>query len=135
MVGAGRPSYQDTIRARANEGQGAAGGERANTVLSESWRPGGPFQARKAAAAALGEAAHGSPQARQAREFLEERLSDPDFRVRGEIAAALARIGDRQAIGAIERTLASELDGRARRRKREAITALREGRGPTAPVA
>jgi len=130
-----RPSFQDTIRARAFEGLGALGGERAIAALCESWRPGGPFQSRKAAAAALGEAASGTPQARQAREFLEEHLSDPDFRVRGEIAAALARIGDRQAIGAIERTLASELDGRARRRMREAITNLREGSGTTTQVA
>jgi aminopeptidase N len=132
---AGRPSYQETIRARAFEGLGALGGERAIAILCESWRAGGPFQARKAAAAALGEAANGTPQARQTREFLEERLTDPDFRVRGEIAAALARIGDRQAIAAIERALASELDGRARRRMREAVTTLREGSGTTTQVA
>ena len=131
---AGRPSYQDTIRARAFEGLGALGGESAVDVLCQSWRSGGAFHARKAAAAALAEAATGTPQARRARGFLEEHLSDPDFRVRGEIAAALARIGDRQAVGSIERALAAELDGRARRRMRDAITALREGSGTSAQV-
>jgi len=130
-----RPSYQDTIRARALEGLGALGGERAVAILCEAWQPGGPFQARKALAAALAEAAAGTPQVRLAREFLEERLADPDFRVRGEVAASLARLGDRQAIGGIERTLAAELDGRARRRLREAITALREGSGTSTQVA
>ncbi|HEY4186352.1 MAG TPA: M1 family aminopeptidase [Polyangia bacterium] len=124
-----RPSFQDTIRARALEGLGALGGDRAIELLCKAWRPGGPFQARKALVAALGEAANGTPQVRAVREFLEERIADADFRVRGEIAAALARLGDRQAIPAIERTLAAELDGRARRRMREAVTSLREGSG------
>jgi len=129
-----RPSYQDTIRARAFEGLGALGGERAIEILCQSWRTGGPFQARKAAAAALAEAATGTPQARLARDFLEEHLSDSDFRVRGEIAAALARLGDRHAIAGIERALAAELDGRARRRMREALTSLREGSGTSTQV-
>jgi len=131
---ANRPSFQDTIRARALEGLGAVGGERAITFLRDAWRPGGAFQARKALVTALAEAARGTPHVRTVREFLEDRLDDADFRVRGEIAAGLARLGDADALPAIERTLAAELDGRARRRMRDAITDLREGAKPTEQV-
>lgn len=131
----GRPSFQDTIRTRALEGIGAGGDEAAFTVLRETWRPGGPFQSRKALVAAVAEAAYGTTSTRAAREFLEARLADPDFRVRGEVAAGLARLGDAQAIGAIERALAAELDGRARRRMREAAAELREGTRPSEQIA
>ena len=129
-----RPSFQDTIRARALEGLGVLGGEAALIILRESWRPAGPFQSRKALVAAMGEAARGTAHVRATREFLEDRLTDPDFRVRGEIAAALARLGEREAITSIERALAAELDGRARRRMRDAITELREGSGAASQV-
>ena len=127
---ANRASFQDIIRARALEGLGAVGGERAITALRDAWRPGGGFQSRKALVTALVEAARGTPHIRAVREFLEDRFDDNDFRVRGDIAAGLARLGDADAVPAIERTLAAELDGRARRRMREAITDLREGTKP-----
>ena len=124
---ASRPSFQDTIRARALDGLGALGGEQALSFLREAWRPGGPFPARKALVAALVEAARGTLHVRGTREYLEDRMTDPDFRVRGEIAAGLARLGDGEAVATIERALAAELDGRARRRMLDAIRDLREG--------
>jgi aminopeptidase N len=127
---ANRASFQDIIRARALEGLGAIGGERAIHLLRDAWRPGGAFQSRKALVMALVEAGRGTPHIRAVREFLEDRFDDPDFRVRGDIAAGLARLGDADAVPAIERALAAELDGRARRRMREAITDLREGSKP-----
>jgi len=124
---ASRPSFLDTIRTRALEGLAVCGDEAAFAALRDEWRPGGAFQSRKALVAAVAEVAVGTPHARAARELLESLITDPDFRVRGEVAAALARLGDVQAIAAIERALAAELDGRSRRRMREAITELREG--------
>jgi aminopeptidase N len=75
----------------------------------------------------MAELGAGRPQARAAREFVEECLRDPDFRVRGDAAAALVRLGDPQAAPAIERALAAELDGRSRRRMSDALRDLRDG--------
>jgi aminopeptidase N len=126
-----RPSYQDVIRTRAIEGLGATGDERAVLLLRAEWHPGGPFPPRRAIVAALAEVAQGTLAARGVREFLEDRLADPDFRVRMAVSAALLRLADRAAVPAIERALVAELDGRARRVMRDAITELREGTRPT----
>ncbi|MES1205152.1 MAG: M1 family aminopeptidase [Pseudomonadota bacterium] len=122
-----RPSYQDIIRTRAIEGLGATGDERAIVVLRAAWRGAGTFQSRRAVVAALADLAQGSANPRPVREFIEDRFSDPDFRVRMEVAQGLARLGDRHAVPAIQRALDAELDGRARRRMQEALTQLREG--------
>ena len=129
-----RPSYQDVIRTRAIEGLGATGDERAVLLLRAEWRPGGPFPPRRAIVAALAEVAQGTLFVRGVREFLEDRITDRDFRVRMAVAAALLRLADRAAIPALERALAAELDGRARRVMRDAITELREGGRPTERV-
>jgi hypothetical protein len=79
---------------------------------------------------ATAELGTGTPHARQAREFIEGCFHDPDFRVRGEAASSLARIGSPEAVPAIERALGAELDGRARRRMAEAIRELHESGRP-----
>jgi HEAT repeat protein len=63
---------------------------------------------------------------RRARERIEGWLADPDFRVRGEAASSLALLADGRAVPAIEAALHAELDGRAKRRMREAISELRD---------
>jgi aminopeptidase N len=125
----GKPSFQDVLRTRAVEGLGFSGDERALAVIRGAWRPhgAGVFLARRAVVAATAELSAGTSFARAGREFVEDCLADPDFRVRGEAAAALARIGLPEAIPAIERTLAAELDGRARRRMSDAVRTLRDG--------
>jgi aminopeptidase N len=125
-----KPSYQDVLRTRALEGLGATGDERAILLLRAEWRPSGPFPSRRALVLALAEIAQGTLAARGVREFLEDRFADDDFRVRFAVAEALSRLGDRAAVPAIERALAAELDGRARRRMRDAISELREGSRP-----
>ena len=84
------------------------------------------FQSRRAAVTALARLAEGTGNARRARETLEATLSDPDFRVRMDAAAGLVEIGDVRSIPAIERARGGELDGRAKRRFRNAITQIRE---------
>jgi hypothetical protein len=79
---------------------------------------------------ALGRLAEGTVRARDARERLEACLADPDFRVRMDAAVALVEIGDVRAIPAIERARAAELDGRAKRRFKHAVTQLREKGAP-----
>ena len=120
-------SFQDILRTRAIESLGATGDERAIQILRQEWRSGGSFSSRKALVIALAELAIGTTHVRAVREYLEDRANDRDFRVRGEIAVQLARLGDRGALPTIERLLAAELDGRAKRRMRDALTDLRDG--------
>ena len=64
----------------------------------------------------------------RARELLERALDDRDFRVRMEAASGLVTLADARAIPALERATRAELDGRAKRRLREAVRDLtREG--------
>jgi aminopeptidase N len=127
---AARPSYQDVIASRAIEGLGKTGDGRALPLIRDAWRPGAAFPAHRAVVAALAELARGTDLARTARESIEERLRDPDFRVRGEAAAALGRLGLTEAIPTIRGAIAAELDGRARRRMLDAIRALEDGARP-----
>jgi len=119
-----RPSYQDVIRSRTIEGLGRSGDERAFPILRDAWRAGLPWVTRRAIVAAAAELARGTGIARAAREFIETRLSDRDFRVRGEAASALARLGSIEATAALRGARAAEMDGRARRRIEEAIRDL-----------
>jgi aminopeptidase N len=129
-----RASYQDVIRSRAVEGLGRSGDERAFPILREIWRPGLPWVTRRAIVAAVAELARGTAIARAGREFIETRLADRDFRVRGEAASALARLGSVEAIAALRSARAAELDGRARRRMEEAIRDLESGTRPSEEI-
>jgi len=124
-----RPSFQDMIRARAIEGLGATGDEAAIPLVEEAFASSVSIYSRRAAVAALGRLAEGTLHARRARERCEGWLNDPDFRVRIEASSSLALLGDVRAVPAIEAALRAELDGRARRRMREAIDELREKGG------
>ncbi|HEY7374499.1 MAG TPA: M1 family aminopeptidase, partial [Polyangia bacterium] len=126
-----RPSYQDVIRSRAIEGLGRSGDERAFPILRDAWRAGAPWVTRRAIVAAAAELARGTGIARAAREFIEARLGDRDFRVRGEAAVALARLGSVEATAALRSARAAELDGRARRRMEDAIRDLEAGTRPS----
>ncbi len=121
-----RRVYMDTIRARALEGLGATSDDAAYAVVEAAITRKASFQSRRAAVTALGRLAEGTAHARRARERLEACLADPDFRVRMDAALALAEIGDARSIAAIERARSAELDGRVKRRYRNAITQLRE---------
>jgi aminopeptidase N len=125
-----RPSYQDVIASRAIEGLGKTGDERALPLIRAAWRPGAAFPTHRAVVAALAELARGTGMARAARETIEERLRDRDFRVRGEAAAALGRLGLAEATPALRGAIAAELDGRARRRMNDALRTLEDGARP-----
>ncbi|HVV15911.1 MAG TPA: M1 family aminopeptidase [Polyangia bacterium] len=125
-----RPSYMDLVASRAIEGLGQTGDERALPLIRDAWRPGAGFPARRAVVGALAELARGTPQARAAREAIELRLGDRDFRVRGEAAVALGRLGLTDALPALRSALAGELDGRTRRRINEAIRDIEDGSRP-----
>jgi aminopeptidase N len=121
-----RRAYMDMIRARALDGLGATSDEAAYPILEAAITRTVSFQSRRAAVTALARLAEGTANARRARERLEACLADPDFRVRMDAATALVEIGDARSIPAIERARAGELDGRAKRRFRNAVKDLRE---------
>jgi aminopeptidase N len=123
----GRRAYMDMLRARALEGLGLSADEAAYPVVeAAAGNRAASFQSRRAAVTALGRLGEGTANARRAREYLEACLADRDFRVRMDAGLALADLGDMRAIPAIERAHKAELDGRAKRRFRSAITQLRE---------
>ena len=125
-----RDSFQDVVAGRAIDGLGQTGDPRAFPLIREAWRPEAKFPARRAVVAAMAELARGTGLARVAREAIEERLRDGDFRVRGEAAAALARLGLPEAVPAIRRALAAELDGRTKRRMGDAVRDIEDGARP-----
>ena len=125
-----RPSFQAVIASRAIEGLGRTGDERAFPLIRAAWRAAAPFPARRAVVAALAELGRGTGLARAAREAIEERLRDGDFRVRIEAALALGRLGLVDAVPAIRAALAGELDGRTKRRMNEAIRDIEDGARP-----
>ena len=125
-----RPSFQALIASRAIEGLGKTGDARAFPLIRNAWRPEAPFPARRAVVAALAELARGTDLARAAREAIEERLRDGDFRVRLEAAMALGRLGLTDALPAIRSALTAELDGRTKRRMNEAIRDIEDGARP-----
>jgi aminopeptidase N len=125
----GRPSYLDVIRQHACTGLGELREpeetrDAALKLLRQELVWGNPPQSRRAAADALGRLGEGRPEIRVA---LTERLDDPDFRMRGAIVHALLWLGDARAVDALETQLSRELDGRVKRRIREAVRDLREG--------
>jgi aminopeptidase N len=121
-----RNSFQDVIRARAIDGLGATGDEAALPLVEAAFAPDASIYARRAVVGALTRLAEGTLHVRRARERLEGWLCDPDFRVRMDAASSLAALADARAVPAIEVALHGELDGRAKRRMREAISELRE---------
>jgi HEAT repeat protein len=125
-----RAAYQDTIRARAIDGLGATGDEAAIPLVEEAYAQSTSIYARRAAVSALGRLAEGTKHVRRARERCEGWLADPDFRVRLDAASALSLLGDLRAIPALEAALKAELDGRTKRRLRDAINDLREKGAP-----
>jgi aminopeptidase N len=128
-------SFQQTLKTRAMEGLGASGDERALPVLLGAANPADPFPARRTLIQAVTELVDGTPHLRTAREFLERMLRDRDFRVRAEAAASLARLRQTASRPALESALASELDGRGKRRLEEALEDLRSGLIPDQQLA
>ncbi len=125
-----RPSYMDLVATRAIEGLGQTGDERALPLIRDAWRPGAGWAARRAVVGALAELARGTGMARAAREAIEPHLADRDFRVRGESAVALGRLGLTDALPVLRHALSAELDGRARRRLNDAIREIDEATRP-----
>nr|HEX4316931.1 M1 family aminopeptidase [Kofleriaceae bacterium] len=128
-----RESFTDVIRQHAYRGLAEARDDSAIALLVDGLRWGRPTQGRRAAAGALAVLVRGrrDREARDVRERVELLLADKDFRVQAAAVEALYVIGDPAAIGALQRMIDRELDGRLRRRGREIVRDLEDG----APIA
>jgi aminopeptidase N len=91
-------------------------------------RYGSPAAGRADAMLTLAAAARGGDAARlrEARQALEGYLDDPDFEVRAKVPEALAELGDKAAIPALQRSLRAEVQDEQRRPREEALRKLRE---------
>jgi aminopeptidase N len=125
-----RDSFLDIIRQHAYRGLAEARDESALPLLLDAIGYGKSSHGRRAAASALARMVRGRRDRfeTEARERIEELLWDPDFRMQGAAIEALAVIGDPGAIAELERLVRRDLDGRLRRRAREVIRDLEEGR-------
>jgi aminopeptidase N len=115
-----RQSWGDVIRAGALDGMAALRNEDALDAVIQRTAYGYPTRGRRAAIAALAQISD----SRRVREHLESLLEDRDPHLKIEVVAALERLGDGRARGALRRLQDGELDGRVLRRVREAIREL-----------
>jgi aminopeptidase N len=125
-----RDSYLDVVRQHAYRGLAEARDDAAIPLLLEGTRYGRVSQGRRAALGALAQLGQGRQdrEGRDVRERIEEHLTDPDFRVQQAALEALAVLADPRALPALRRAVEVNLDGRIRRRGREIIRDLEEGR-------
>jgi aminopeptidase N len=125
-----RDSYRDLIRRHVYLGLAELRDDGTIELLREGAAYGRALGGRRAALEALAQLVRGRRDARvrEVRELCEDLLRDPDFMVQLSAIHALDQIGDPASIPALDALSARALDGRLRRRAREAIRDLREGR-------
>jgi aminopeptidase N len=135
-MAAERDSFIDVIRGHAYRGLAEARDETALPLLMAGTEYGRVSHGRRAALGAVAELVKGRRDRaeRDVRERAEELLRDADFRVQSAALEALAVLGDLASLGALHALIDRELDGRLRRRAREIVRDIGEGRGPTAEV-
>jgi aminopeptidase N len=126
----GRDSYRDLIRRHVYLGLAELRDDDTIELLREGATYGRVLGGRRAALEALAELVRGrrDVRSREVRELCEDLLRDPDFMVQLSAIHALDQIGDAASIPALEALAARALDGRLRRRAREAVRDLRDGR-------
>lgn len=120
-----KESFNEVIRVGVFDGYAELKDPQAIPIVIEWTRYGKPHAAREAATKALGKLGEGKP---EVTDHLVRLLDDPWFRVRLEAAVALGELLDAKAVGALERLIERELDGRVKRRAREAIRKIQAGR-------
>ncbi|HEY4823032.1 MAG TPA: M1 family aminopeptidase, partial [Candidatus Bathyarchaeia archaeon] len=120
-----KESFNEVIRVGVFDGYAELKDPQAIPIVVEWTRYGKPHASREAAAKALGKLGEGKP---EVTDHLVHLLDDPWFRVRLEAAVALGELLDAKAVGALERLIERELDGRVKRRAREAIRKIQAGR-------
>jgi len=115
-----RPSWADVIRSGAIDGLAFLRDDRAVPHVIARTRYGVNTRGRRAAILALPKLASD----RKTRETLEDLLEERDPYLRVDVVRAIVDLGDTRSRGALQRRLDRELDGRVRRRIREALRDL-----------
>ncbi|HMJ15222.1 MAG TPA: M1 family aminopeptidase, partial [Polyangiaceae bacterium] len=118
-----RRSWADITRAGALDGLAALRDEAAVTPVLERTRYGIPTRGRRAAISALARLSD----ERKVRQHLEDLLDDSDPHLRSDVVGAFQTLGDVRAKAALRRRLERELDGRVKRRIREALRDMTDG--------
>ena len=128
---ADRDSFMDVVRQHVYRGLAAARDDTAVPMLLEATAEGCSPHARAAAIGSLAELTAGRRDrgAKRARERAERLLRDDSFRVQYAAIEALRTIADPAALPALQQLVARELDGRLRRRAKEAMNDIRSGDG------
>lgn len=123
-----RPSYREIVRQGCIHGLVELREEAGIDEILKAAAYGAPAQARQVAVAAIGRLGqYFEERKRELSDTLAEFTDDPDFRVRLAAANALVTLKATDAVDALERMAAKELDGRAVRAAREAAGKLRKG--------
>jgi aminopeptidase N len=112
-----RPSWADVVRAGAIDGLANLRDDRALPHVMARTRYGISTRGRRAAIMALPKIGGD----RKIREALEDLLDGTDPYLRVDVVRALVDLGDPKSRAALQRQLERELDGRVRRRIREAL--------------
>lgn len=132
----GREAWADVRRARALEGLGASRDAAALPILKEWTAPDRSPRARAAAISALGTLGDELPELRRAiTQHLVEVVETAPFRAQLAAIAALGRLRDPGALGALGALHRGALDGRTRRAAYEAMADVRDGQSPERALA
>jgi aminopeptidase N len=122
----GRASWRDVIRAGAIDGLAKLRAKEGLALVERYATPSAALGTRRAAVLAMAELGHKDRAVRERMEQLID-LSEPYFTP--ELFRALVRLGDADALSAIERAGAQSIDGRVQRHAREAARVLRADGG------
>ncbi len=128
----GRPSFQDVIaHAAPSRGWARPATSARFPLIRRAWRPDGACSSRGARSSSRWPSSARDVVSRARRASSSRScFADPDFRVRGEAAAALARLGLVEALPAIERRSPPSSTAGRRRRMTEAIRDIEDGARP-----
>ncbi|HEX4622694.1 MAG TPA: HEAT repeat domain-containing protein, partial [Myxococcaceae bacterium] len=125
-----RDSQREQIRQAALAGLAALRDERQLPVILDAAKPGLHQRVRQVALSRAADLAVNLPQEQRlpVREAAEDALRDPQYFARRGGIEALRRLGDAGAIGALEATIARDVEGAVRSEARAAVESLRAGR-------
>ena len=121
----GKESFQDIVRSMALDGMAELKDERALPIAKGWTKLGKSPQARTAALGAFTKLSEGKP---DTVEFVSDLLRDPMLRVRLRAVDALDTLASDKALPELRALESSELDGRVKRRAREVVARIKEGK-------
>ncbi len=123
-----KESFNEVIRIGAFQGFDALHDERAVPIAIEWSRYGKPQRAREAAVAILGKLAKGKP---DVLDYLHTLLYEPWWRVKMSAIVSIEEFRDTRSLAELQKLVDRELEGRIKRRAKEAIKKIREDRDRT----